>query len=152
MKLSEIVTYVGLEEVSLCGNVPIQSGCAHVFGARAGFDMNTSHVFLQAVLAFITLVGVGVGEAGARARTRFEEGFPLVSSHHYPIKSGVRSQDAGSESLKFRFELAQFSLCVLHPLRTSTLNPSGEPYWVFDESWGMGCCALAIVIDPVCLS
>ena len=40
------------------------------FGGRAGFDMNSSQIFPQDVLAAITLVGGGAGEGGARAGAR----------------------------------------------------------------------------------
>lgn len=42
-----------------------------------GFDLDQSHIFLQGVLATITLVRGGPGIGGARARA--EVGFPLFS-------------------------------------------------------------------------
>ena len=46
-----------------------------VFGGRAGFDVNTSHVFPQSVLAAITLEGGGAGDGGAKVRTSYEVAF-----------------------------------------------------------------------------
>ena len=79
MKLGETVTiavlklcpYVSVSLFSLC--VPSD------FGRRAGFDMNTSHVFPQGVLAAVTLVGGRAGDGGAKARTRCEVRLPLCS-------------------------------------------------------------------------
>ena len=51
----------------------------NAFGGRAGFDMNTSHIFPQGVLAAITLVRSGAGEGGARAGSRCELGLLLYS-------------------------------------------------------------------------
>ena len=71
MEVLKEYPYVGVLVYSL--SVP--SG----FGGRAGFDMNTSHVFSQSGLAAITLVGGGAGVGWARARTRCEVGLPLCS-------------------------------------------------------------------------
>ena len=49
------------------------------FRGRAGFDMNTSHVFPQHVLEAITLAGVGTGDGGAGAGAGFVMGLPLCS-------------------------------------------------------------------------
>ena len=50
---------------------PIHSLCVpSAFFGRAGFDIITSHIFPQDVLAAITLVGGGAGEGGARAGAR----------------------------------------------------------------------------------
>ena len=48
-------------------------------GGRAGFGVNTSHVFPQGELAAITLVEGGAGDGGARARARCEPRLPLCS-------------------------------------------------------------------------
>ena len=64
--------------MSLGGNILIQCVCVlRVFGGRAGFGVNTSHIFPQDVLAAITLVGGGAGEGVARAGSRCEVGLPL---------------------------------------------------------------------------
>ena len=49
------------------------------FGVRAGFDMNTSHMFPQVMLAAINLVGSGARDGGARASARCELGLLLWS-------------------------------------------------------------------------
>ena len=38
-----------------------------VFAVRAGFDVDTSHIFPQGMLATVTLVGDVAGDGGARA-------------------------------------------------------------------------------------
>ena len=63
--------YVGVSLYSL--HVP-----SH-FGGRAGFDINTGHVFPQLALAAVTLVGGGTGEGGARAGARCEPGLHFCS-------------------------------------------------------------------------
>lgn len=75
--MNERVSSCGLEGVPLCGNIAMQTACAISFGRRAGFDMNTGHVFTRDLLAAITLVRVGVG--GPRAGARCEPGPPLCS-------------------------------------------------------------------------
>lgn len=49
---------------------------------RGGFDIDTSHVFPQGVLAAITLLGGRAGDGGDRADARCEETSSLLSSHH----------------------------------------------------------------------
>ena len=49
------------------------------FGGRAGFDMNTCHIFPQAVLSVLTLAGGGVGNGVARARATYEVELLLCS-------------------------------------------------------------------------
>ena len=61
--------YVG---VSLC-SLHMPSG----FGGRAGYDVNTSEVFPQGVLAAITLVGGRAEDGGGSAGARCELGFPF---------------------------------------------------------------------------
>ena len=51
----------------------------NAFLGRDGFVVDVSHVFLQGILADITLVGSGVGDGGARAYQRCVEGLPLFS-------------------------------------------------------------------------
>lgn len=80
------------------------------FGGRAGFDMNTGHIFSHAVLphytghASISLWkdwGWG-GEARARARAS-----SVVRDYHHPIRSRVGSQVPGIEAPRSRSELVQ---------------------------------------------
>ena len=71
MKLGETITYCSLERVFLCGSVPIQSVPCD-FNGRAGSDVSTSHILPHTVLAAITLVGVGAGDGGAKARPKCE--------------------------------------------------------------------------------
>ena len=69
MNLGEIVTYCILKGASLYGSIPIQMACANAFGRKAVFDMASSHIFHQGVLAAITLVVGGAGDREARAGT-----------------------------------------------------------------------------------
>ena len=55
--------YVGASLYSL--DVP--SG----FDGRAGFDVNTNHIFPQGVLTAITLVGGGLGNGRIRSQSQF---------------------------------------------------------------------------------
>lgn len=50
-----------------------------IFGERAGFNMDTSHIFLQGVLAVFPLIGSVVGVGGCKACVGYEVGFPLSS-------------------------------------------------------------------------
>lgn len=54
--------------VSFFVSIPTQSYMPSGFGGRAGFDVNTSHIFPQNVLA--TMVGGGPGDLGARVKGR----------------------------------------------------------------------------------
>lgn len=54
VRLGERVTCCGLEGVSLPKSIPYSLCVPSAFGGRAGFDVNTSHVFLQGMLAVIT--------------------------------------------------------------------------------------------------
>lgn len=49
------------------------------FGGRTGSDVNSSYIFLQDVLAPITLVGDGAGNGGARVRAKYDWGLLLCS-------------------------------------------------------------------------
>lgn len=60
MHLGEITTYCEAERVFLYESVLIQTASAQCFSGKAGFDMDTSHVFPQSVLAAVTLIGSGV--------------------------------------------------------------------------------------------
>lgn len=62
---------MGMSVYSLC--VPIG------FGRKARSKVNTGHVFSQGVLAAITLVEGGAGDAGGKARFRCELGLLLYS-------------------------------------------------------------------------
>lgn len=94
-------------------------GCLHadcvpsVFGGRAGFDENMSHVFPQGVLATITLVVGGAGDRRAVTYTGCDFGLPFCSiSCNYLSGARSTSQDAKVEALEVRLELALFPLSV----------------------------------------
>ena len=62
------------------GGVSLHRLCVpSVFGVRAGFDADASHVFPHGVLATITLIEGVAGDGGARACTGCEVGLPLCS-------------------------------------------------------------------------
>ena len=50
-----------------------------LFGWKARFDVDASHVFPQVMPAPITLVGGGAGDRVARVGTDFGAGLPLCS-------------------------------------------------------------------------
>ena len=62
----------------------------NAFGERAGFDMDTSHVFPHGVLAAITLAGNEARDGGARAGIGCEAGLRLCSVTITAL-SGARS-------------------------------------------------------------
>ena len=85
-------------------NLPVPSG----FGRRAGFDMSTSHILPQAVLAAITLVGGGAGDGGALGPDPgVRQGFPSAQG---PSPVGGRSrpwsQIIGAKTLRVISKLA----------------------------------------------
>ena len=59
-----------------------------VFGARAGFAIDTSHTFPQGVLAIIPLIGAVIGVVMSRACSGCWVGLPLCSVA-IPALSGV---------------------------------------------------------------
>lgn len=74
--------YCGLKGVFLCGNVPLQTVCAPYLWWRAGFDVDSGHIFPHGVLAVITLEGSVAGDKGAKACTECRETSHLFSVHH----------------------------------------------------------------------
>lgn len=58
--------------MSLRGEIPIQSACAHGFGGKAGLILNTGHIFPESMMVAITLVGGVAQDGGARARAGYE--------------------------------------------------------------------------------
>ena len=71
MKLLRQLPIVVLKGCPCVGTSPYCLCVLSGFGGRAGFDVNTSHACLQAVLAVITLVAGGSGEGGAETVTFF---------------------------------------------------------------------------------
>lgn len=69
------ITYCGLKGVFLRGSVPLQTLCAPYLWWGAGFDVDSTHVFPQGVLAVITLVGSVAGDKEAKACTECKEDF-----------------------------------------------------------------------------
>lgn len=70
-----------------------------VFGLRAGFDVDTSYIFLQCVLVPHTLVEGVAGVGGTRACAGCEVGLlPLCSVA--VIQGGVCSQVAGVNAVR----------------------------------------------------
>lgn len=57
LNLGETVIYCGLEELFLHGNIPISLHYSDIFGARAVFGADASHIFPQCVLAVIPVTG-----------------------------------------------------------------------------------------------
>ena len=86
MKLNGKVTYGGLEDISLYGSILIHLQGSSDFDSRAGFDLNTSHVFLQGVLSAIILLGGGVRDEGPEPGV--SQGFP---SAQWPSQSYFRA-------------------------------------------------------------
>ena len=68
--------------LNVCAYVRVSLYRLHVpsaFGGRAGFDVDASNIFLQDVLASVTLVGGGTAHRGAKAEAGCEARLPLCS-------------------------------------------------------------------------
>ena len=52
---------------------------SNIFGVRAGFDLDATHIFPQGVLVTITLIGGVVAVRGSKGCTRCEAGLPFWS-------------------------------------------------------------------------
>ena len=117
MAVFKVCPYVGVSLYSL--HVP------NVFTGRAEFDVNTSQVFPQAVLAAITVVGCKAGAGGARAGARCEEGLLLCS---VAIKTPAPSAPEGSSAV------------------------ARGVVWLLSRAQGTGCGGQAIIRDLVCQS
>ena len=76
MKLFLIVV---LKECFYVGAFLYRLHMPNIFGGRAGFDMDASHVFLQGTLAAIHLVWDGAGERMTKTGARCEVGLTLWS-------------------------------------------------------------------------
>ena len=64
-------------KVCPCVRVSLYSLCVPGgFDGRTGFDMNTSQIFPQGVLAAISMVGGETGDAVTRTRASLSQGFP----------------------------------------------------------------------------
>lgn len=86
LKLGETAIYGGPKEISLYGSIPIQLHMPSGFGERAGFDVNTDHIFLQDVLEAITLVGDGAGDGGIKAEIGVRWGFSSAQGPSPPYQ------------------------------------------------------------------
>lgn len=85
-------------------NLTVPSG----FGRGAGFDMNTSHILPQGVLAGITLLGGRAGDGGALGPDPgVRQGFPSAQGPS-PVRGRSRpwSQIIGAETLRVISKLA----------------------------------------------
>ena len=102
MKLVEIVTYPGLEGMSLRGSIPMQSVYSQVFCGRAESEVSTKHVFSGGVLAAGALVGGMARDGWARARARCEPGILLGSAKISTLVWGMaRAQGLGAALLNW---------------------------------------------------
>lgn len=90
---------------------------SNIFGVRAGFSMNASHIFPQGVLVVFPLIGVVVGFGGFKAFTGCEAGFPLCYVNCCrPVKGEAYSSVVGVEPTRVRFNHApiahEFESCT----------------------------------------
>lgn len=58
----------------------MQYACSSGFGGKLGFDMKTSHVFPQNVLAGITFIAGEAEDGGSGAENSYKPGLPLCST------------------------------------------------------------------------
>ena len=68
MNLEESDIYYGLGGV-LLGECPCVDYKSNIFGVKAGFSMDSSHVFPQSVLAIVPLIAIVIGVGVFRACT-----------------------------------------------------------------------------------
>lgn len=90
---------------------------SNIFGVRAGFDLDTRHIFPQGVLATVTLIGGVVAVRGSKGCTSF-----LVSGCHSLVRDAVFSSVTGNKALKVELNQALFSLNVHLPQRRGVLK------------------------------
>lgn len=135
MNLGEIVTYSGPEAVSYgrvsLNTLPMPSG----FAVRYGFDVNTSAVFPQGVLAPITVVLGGAGERGDRAPARCEAGLPLcpvANTALLRVRLGNKLLEQKPCVSGVGWLSPLWCVCVPFP-SASTFSPRSEQRW--SESW-----------------
>ena len=104
------------------------------FGEKAGYDMSTSHIFPQDVLAALTLVRGGAGDRVAKARVRCESGFFLFTvSNSTLLGVEVGSQVTGTEALGVGSKLVLFSKCVFSPIPALAHLPQRGA--VLEQEW-----------------
>ena len=82
-----------------------------VFGERDGFDVNTSHVFPQGVLAAIILMEGGAGDEGARAEIKCEAPQPRAFITLLRVEVDPRLLEQKSCRVGSEIGLFSFSVC-----------------------------------------
>lgn len=99
---------------------------APAFCRRAEADVDASHIFLQGVLAAITLVA-GAGDGGLEQGARCERSFlsakwPSLCS----TEGGILSQVAGVKALRVGLELAGFFFFFFPAFHTRNFAPESK--------------------------
>lgn len=100
------------------------------FGDRARFDVNTSHIFPQGVLASIIMVEDGAGESGARAEGRCEGGLSLCSvtvATLLGVGSDIKLLEQKPRGLSLKY-LSSLEVYILLS-STGSLSPREEQCW-----------------------
>ena len=126
MKLGKQLPIVVLKRVLLWKHLCTICMCLG-FGERAGSDVSTGHVFLQCVLAAITLVRCGTRDARVRARVKCELGLILCLVASTTLL-GVGSDPKLLEQKPWGSGLSwlHFLKFMLFPLPVVTLTPEGS--------------------------
>ena len=91
-----------------------------VFGTRADFDVDTSHIFPQGVLATVTLIGSMVGAGGCKTCAVCEAELSLPCSYPWPLRGGVCSPFAIAEVPSAGLKWSVPFQCVFCPKDRST--------------------------------
>ena len=85
------------------------------FGEKSGFDVDTSHVFPQSLLAALTSGGVRLEMERLELELGMRPGFPSAQWLLVPYRGGVLSQVAGAQDLRVgpKVTLFPLSVCLL---------------------------------------
>ena len=109
-KLKTIYTFLNVWKASFVGAALCRQYMLSAFDRRAEFDVDSSHIFLQGVLAAFTLGGAWAWDANTRGNggTGMRPDFLSASSHHCPVKGWVWSHTPRAEAQRVELELALF--------------------------------------------
>lgn len=112
------------------------------FGGRAGSQLSISCIFLQCVLAPVSLVGGGTRGGGVRSGAS-----SLLGGQHHSGRGRVGSPTAGAEALRFGSELVLFSAFLALAPSAQRRAVLSKKFWSRCLVW-TGVCA-GVLLAPV---